>query len=92
MNKSENRYNISLATVEQINKIIKKLNSKKATAPNKILLKIAILSANLTGSPLANIINHDLDNSISDGAKIATVRTIYKNNNRDKIENYRPVS
>ena len=79
MNKSENRYNISLATAEQINKIIKKLNSKKATAPNKIPTKIAILSANIRDSHLANIINHDLDNnSFSEGAKIATVRPIYK--------------
>ena len=92
MNKSENRYNIFLATGEQINKIIKKLNSKKATAPNKIPPKIAILSANITDSGLANIINHDLDNSFSDGPKIATVRPIYKKNNRDKIENYRPAS
>ena len=50
MNKSENRYNISLATAEQINKLIKKLNSKKATAPNKTPPKIAILSANRTDS------------------------------------------
>ena len=92
MNKSENRYNISFATGEQINKIIKKSNSKKATAPNKIPPKIAILSVNITDSHLANIINHDLDNSFSDGAKIATVHPINKKNNRDKIENYRPVS
>ena len=91
MNKSENRYNISFATGEQINKIIKKSNSKKATAPNKIPPKIAILSANITDSHLANIINHDLDHSSSDGAKIATARPIYKKNNRDKIENFRPV-
>ena len=89
MNKSQNRYNISLATAEQINKIIKKLNSKKATAPNKISSKRTILSANITDSHLAN---HDLDNSFSDGAKIATVQPIYQKKNRDKIENYRPVS
>ena len=58
---------------------MKKLNSKKATAPNKIPTKIAILSANIRDSHLANIINHDLDNnSFAEGAKIATVHPIYK--------------
>ena len=82
MGKSENRCDIPLATTEQINKIIKRLN------PNKV-----ILSANIIDYHLANIINHDLDNnSFFEGAKIATVRTIYKKSDRDKIENYRPVS
>ena len=44
-------------------------------------------------SHLTNIINHDLDeNSFSEGAKIATVCPICKKNDRDKVENYRPVS
>ena len=44
-------------------------------------------------SHLTNIINHDLDeNSLFEGAKIATVCPICKKNDRDKVENYRPVS
>ena len=93
MGKSENRCDIPLATAEQINKIIKRLNPNKATGPDKIPPKIVILSANIINSHLANIINHDLDNnSFSEGAKIATVRPIYKKSDRNKIENYRPVS
>ena len=77
MVKSENRYNIPLATAEQIKKIIKKLNPNKG--PNKIPPEIVILSANIIDSHLANIINHDLNNnSFSEGAKIATVHPIYK--------------
>ena len=77
--KSENRYDIPLATAEQINKIIKKLNPNKATGPDKIPPKIVILSVNIIDSHLANIINHDLNNnSFFEGAKIATVRPIYK--------------
>ena len=60
--KSEIRCNIPLATAEQINKIIKKLNPNKATGPDKIPPKIVTLSANIIGSHLANIINHDIDN------------------------------
>ena len=87
--KSENRYDIYLATAEQINKIIKKLNPNKTTARDKISSKIVILSANIIDSHLVNIINHDLDNnSFSEGAKIARVRPIYKKSDRDKIENY----
>ena len=70
MCKSENRCDIPLATAEQINKIIKKLNPNKATGPDKIPHKIVILSANIKDSHLANIINHDLDNnSFFEGAK-----------------------
>ena len=72
--KSESRYDIPLATAEQINKIIQKLNPNKATGSNKIPPKIVILSANVIDSHLANIINFDLDNnSFSEGAKIAIV-------------------
>ena len=93
MGKSENRYDIPLATAEQINKIIKKLNADKATGPDKIPSKMVILSANIIDSHLAKIINYDLDNnSFSEGAKIATVRPIYRKSDRDKIKNYRPAS
>ena len=55
--------------------------------------KIVILSANITDSHLANIINHYLDNnSFSEGAKTATVRPVYRKSDRDKIKNYRPAS
>ena len=91
--KSKNRYNIPLTTAEQINSVIKKLNPNKATGSDKILPKIVILSGNIIYSHLANIINHDKNNNrFSEGAKIATVRPIYKKSDRDKIENYRPVS
>ena len=87
------RHNIPLATAEQINKIVKKLNPNKAKGPEKIPPKIVILSANIIDSHLANIINHGIDNNnFSEVAKIPTVRLIYKKSNRDKIENYRPVS
>ena len=39
------------------------------------------------------IVNKDLkENKFSENAKTALVRPIYKKDNRDKIENYRPVS
>ena len=87
MVKSKNRHSIPLATAEQINKVIKRLNPNKAIVPDKILPKIVILSANIIDSHLANIINHDLDNnSFSEDAKITTVRPIYKKNDRMKLK------
>ena len=87
------RFDIPTAKIEDINKIIKNINPKKATGPDKIPPKIVRLSANIVDSHLTNIINNDLsNNSFSNEAKVATVHPVYKKKSRDKIENYRPVS
>ena len=86
------RSDIPTAKIEDINNIIKNINPKKATGPDKIPPKIVRLSANID-SHLMNIINNDLsNNSFSNEAKVATVRPIYKKKSHNKIENYRPVS
>ena len=91
-NKKEN-FDIPTTTTEEINKIIKELDPKKATGLNKIPPKIVEMSANVTDSHLANIINTDITkNAFSDKAKVVSVRPIFKKNERSKIENYRPVS
>ena len=56
----KNIFDIPTATSEQTNKIIKELNAKKATEPDKIPPKIVRLSANIINSHLTNIINSDL--------------------------------
>ena len=87
------RSDIPTAKIEDINNIIKNINPKKATGPDKIPPKIVRLIATIIDSHLMNIINNDLsNNSFSNEAKVATVRPIYKKKSRDKIENYRPVS
>ena len=92
-NTVKNTFNIPSATSGQINKIIKELNVKKATGPDKVPLKIVRLSANIIDSHLTDIINSDLLNdSFSEDAKTASVRPISKKKKRDKIENYRPIS
>ena len=92
INSPSTRFDIPTAKTEDINKIIKNINPKKATGPDTIPPAIARLSANID-SHLMNIINNDLsNNSFSNEAKVATVRPIYKKKSRDKIENYRPVS
>ena len=66
--------NFKAATVDQINKIIRSLDAKKATGPGKIPLKVVKKSAYIIYKHLTNIINNDLlTNSFSDSAKIASV-------------------
>ena len=56
-------------------------------------VKILKITRNVIDSHLANIINRDIkENKFSEDAKTALVRPLYKNNDRDKIQNYRPVS
>ena len=87
-------FKIEEAKVEQINKILRNINSRKATGPDKIPPKIVKMSANIIDSHLTNIINSDLKrNAFSDSAEVASIRPIFKGRGeRTEIENYRPVS
>ena len=91
-NKKEN-FDIPTTTTEEINKIIKELDPKKAIGLNKIPPKIVKMSANVIDSHLVNIINNDITiNVFSKKAKVACAKPIFKKNEGEKIENYRPVS
>ena len=60
--KKEN-FDIPTATTEEINKIIKELDSKKATGLHKIPPKIVKMSANVKDSHLGNI-NNDITKNV----------------------------
>ena len=80
-------------TVEDISKIIKSLNPKKATGPDGIPIKVLKYASNAIDSHLSHIIGNDIEkNNYSEEPKTALVRPIFKKNERNKIENYRPVS
>ena len=86
-------FKIPKAEVSDINKLPKNINIKKATGPDTIPPKLIKLSANIADLHLCNMINKDLEsNSFSDGAKIASVRSIYKKKSRYQVENYKAVS
>ena len=53
-------FTIELVTVVEINNIIKDLNSKKVTGPDKSPVKIVKLVANVIDLHLTNIINNNL--------------------------------
>ena len=81
------------AKVVDVNKIIKSLNPRKTTVPDGISVKIFKFARNVIDSHLTNIINRNMKgNKFSEDAKTDLVRPLYKKNDRDKIQNYRPVS
>ena len=86
-------FKIEEAKVEQINKILRNINSRKAARPDKIPPKIVKMSASIIDSHLTNIINSDLKrNSFSDSAKVASIRPIFKEKEeKTEIKNYRPI-
>ena len=80
-------------TLKDINTIIKSLDPKKPTGPDGIPIKIIKHALNIIDSHFCNIIKKDLrKNKYSEEPKTALVRPIFKKNERNKLENYRPVS
>ena len=52
--------NVKPATVDQVNKILRSLDAKKATGPDKIPIKVVQMSAYIIDKYPTNIINNDL--------------------------------
>ena len=88
-----NKLELPKPTASDINKIIKFLDTNKATGPDGISAKYVKMLANIIDCHLSNIIASDIsDNQYSEHSKIATVRPIFKKDDRTKVKNYRPVS
>ena len=84
---SEKSFDLPETNVEEINKIIRSLNTCKATGPDCILAKILKLSANVIDNHLYNITNNDIfQNWFSENAKSPSVRPIFKKDDRTKIK------
>ena len=77
--KNFGNFNLPKASPKDINKIVKSLNSKKATGPDKIPPKLVKLAANIIDRHICNILNQSIL-SFPEQAKIANVRPIYKKN------------
>ena len=71
---------------KKLNTIIKDINKKKETGPDKIPPKIIKISGKLFDLHFNNIINKDIDNNhFSANAKIASVSRIFKNKGKEKV-------
>ena len=72
-----------MATIDQINKIIRSLDVKNPTGTDKISLKVLKMPAYIIDRHLTSITNNNLlRNSFSDSAKIASVRLIFQKGER----------
>ena len=64
--------NFNATTVDQINEIIRRLDTKKTIGPDEIPVKVVQMLAYIINKDLTNIINHDLwRNSFSNTQKLA---------------------
>ena len=52
--------NFKATTVDQINEIIRRLDTKKTIGPDEIPVKVVQMLAYIINKDLTNIINHDL--------------------------------
>ena len=78
----------------EVNLILKSLNTKKASGTDKIPTKLVKLASDFLSTPLATTINNSLASSqFPDIAKVATVIPIDKKmDDKYDISNFRPVS
>ena len=66
-------------TSNEVNLILKSLNTKKASGTDKILTKFVKLASNVLSTPLATAINNSLASSkFPDIVKVATVILLHK--------------
>ena len=81
-------------TSNEVNLILKSLNTKKASGTDKIPTKLVKLALDFLSPPLATAINNSLASSkFPDIAKVATVIPIdKKTDDKYDISNFRPVS
>ena len=84
----------SKITTEEINTILKSLNSKKAPGIDKIPTKLVKLASDFLAEPLPITINNSISSStVPNNAKIASVVPIdKKTDDKYVISNFRPVS
>ena len=67
------------AKVKHVNKILRNINSKKATGPDKIPPKIVKMLADIIDSHLTNVINSDLKrNAFSDSPEVASICPVFR--------------
>ena len=92
-NKCQNSFFIEPVTKLEVEAEIKNLNSKKSPGYDGINIKIIKTVAKEISEPLSHIFNLTfLNGTIPDPLKIALVTPIFKDNEANKFENYRPIS
>ena len=83
-----------LVTSDEVEKMLKFLNSKKAAGTDRLPIKLVKLTSEVLSKPLSLAINNSITSfTFPERAKVATVVPIYqKAGNKYTVSNFRPVS
>ena len=86
-------FSFSSVSVADVEKVIKALDSKKASMSSSIPAKILKENSDIFSNPLTNIINNGISNSCFDGGlKLADLTPIQKGDETTNKKYYRNVS
>ena len=87
------RFQFRPTTTNQVLSLLNKLNKSKATGVDKISARLVRKCADLICIPLCHIFNQSLSLGIfPEDWKCARVTPLFKQGNRDDMNNYRPIS
>ena len=87
------KFSFNSMTSDQVENVIKNLNTHKATQCNDIPAKIILKSSDIVSPYLSNIYTRSIQNyTFPNALKEADVTPIHKKGDRILMENYRPVS
>ena len=85
-----NKFSLTYATTQDVNKIINSLKTDKATGPDRNPAKFLELSDNVIDSHSTKIINKDIARSnYFENAKIVNFEPSFKKDKRTNIKNHR---
>ena len=88
-----NSFTLIPTTPEEVSKILKNMKPKSSSSHDKISPKLAKLTQEGITIPLVHIINLSLQTGqIPNNMKLAQVVPIFKNGEKNLIQNYRPIS
>ena len=92
-NSVQNSIFLSFVDDSEVSSMLKALNSSKSCGPSSVSTNLLKNNANILCNPLKIIINNSFrEGKFPDLLKIASVCPIYKKGDRNKCENYRPIS
>lgn len=86
-------FRFMLTNANEVYQIIRNLKNKKSVGSDEIPVSVLKTAAHVLSEPISHIINLAfVTGSYPEALKLGYVRAIYKKNEKNKIENYRPIT